>query len=449
MLVKYGTQKAALNGVLAWVSKDPEKRIPKLMSRINSFMGEDNDTLKKQRDYFTKWANDPESPWNQMMVEILNGSVDKQVLKTIFDNFFLNANLIGWKRQSYCREKYDCNVPWAILLDPTSACNLHCTGCWASEYGQKLNLTFDEISDIIEQGKELGIFLYIYTGGEPLVRKDDILRLCRKHHDCVFLSFTNGTLVDDDFAKEVRKLGNFIPAFSVEGFEEATDSRRGKGTYKKVENAMRIFKENHLPFGISCCYTSQNADDITSEAYIDRMIKWGATFVWYFHYMPVGADAEPSLLLTPEQREMVYDRLRSYRGKKKIFALDFQNDAEFVDGCIAGGRRYLHINANGDVDPCVFIHYSDSNIREKSLLDCLRSPLFMAYHDGQPFNENHLRPCPMLENPEKIVDLVNKTKAASTDMQAKESVEELTAKTKDYAGNWQPTADRLWKESHQ
>lgn len=448
MSIKYSLMKTALNGVLSWVSKDPAKRIPKLMNRINSFMGKDSDSLEKQRDYFTKWANDPESPWNQMMVETLSGGVDKHVLKTIFDNFFLNANLIGWKRQCHYREKYNCNIPWAILLDPTSACNLRCTGCWAAEYGHKLNLTFDEISNIIEQGKELGIFMYIYTGGEPLIRKDDILKLCKKHNDCVFLSFTNGTLVDEDFADQVRKLGNFIPAFSVEGFEEATDSRRGKGTFRKVENAMRIFRERHLPFGISCCYTSQNVNDITSEAYIDQMIEWGAMFVWYFHYMPVGVDAEPALLLSPEQREMVYDRLRSYRGKKKIFELDFQNDGEYVGGCIAGGRRYLHINANGDVDPCVFIHYSDSNIREKSLLDCLQAPLFMAYHDGQPFNENHLRPCPMLENPEKIVEIIHQTKAASTDMQATETVEELTAKTKDYAANWKPTADRLWSESH-
>ena len=76
--------------------------------------------------------------------------------------------------------------------------------------------------------------------------------------------------------------------------------------------------------------------------------------------------------------------------------MDFQNDAEFVGGCIAGGRRYLHINANGDIDPCVFIHYSDSNIREKTLLEALQSPMMMAYHDGQPFNDNMYRPCPML-----------------------------------------------------
>ena len=73
--------------------------------------------------------------------------------------------------------------------------NLHCTGCWAAEYGNKLNLTFEEIDDIIRQGKELGVYMYIYTGGEPLVRKKDLIRLCEKHSDCVFLCFTNATPV--------------------------------------------------------------------------------------------------------------------------------------------------------------------------------------------------------------------------------------------------------------
>lgn len=114
------------------------------------------------------------------------------------------------------------------------------------------------------------------------------------------------------------------------------------------------------------------------------MIAWGAKFVWYFHYMPVGNDAVPELLPTPEQRTYMYHKIREVRSTKSIFAMDFQNDGEFVGGCIAGGRRYLHINANGDADPCVFIHYSDSNIREKTLLEVLRSPLFQAYHGGQP-----------------------------------------------------------------
>ncbi len=290
--------------------------------------------------------------------------------------------------------------------------------------------------------------MYIYTGGEPLVRKKDLLALCNKHSDCVFLSFTNATLIDEAFAQEMLRVKNFIPAISVEGDEESHDSRRGDGSFDKVVRAMDILKRNKLPFGISCCYTSQNYDRISSEEFYDQMIAWGASFVWYFHYMPVGNDAAPILMPTPEQRELVYHRIREFRKTKALFSMDFQNDAEYVGGCIAGGRNYLHINANGDVDPCVFIHYSDSNIREKSLLECLRSPLFMAYHDGQPFNENHLRPCPMLENPEKIQEIIKKTGAHSTDLQSPESVEHLCEKTKAYAENWKPTADRLWACSH-
>ena len=129
---------------------------------------------------------------------------------------------------------------------------------------------------------------------------------------------------------------------------------------------------------------------------------------------------------------------------KPIFAMDFQNDGEYVGGCIAGGRRYLHINANGDCDPCVFIHYSNANIRDMSLLDVLRSPIFMAYHDGQPFNDNHLRPCPMLENPEKLREIVKASGAHSTDLQSPETVDYLCDKCEAYAKNWTPTATELW-----
>ena len=224
-----------------------------------------------------------------------------------------------------------------------------------------------------------------------------------------------------------------------------TDSRRGQGVYQKVIRAMEILKAKHLPFGISACYTSANLDSISSYEFIDHIIDLGAKFIWYFHYMPVGNEASPELLPNLEQREFMYHRIRDLRATKPIFAMDLQNDGEFVGGCIAGGRRYLHINANGDCDPSVFIHYSDSNIREKTLLECLRSPMFMAYHDGQPFSDNHLRPCPMLENPEKLRQMVEKTGAKSTDMQSPESAEHLCAKCDAYASNWAPTAEKLWQ----
>ena len=120
--------------------------------------------------------------------------IDNDVLKVVFENFFLERQSDRLARQEHYRKELNCNIPWTILLDPTSACNLHCTGCWAAEYGNKLNLSFEEIDNIITQGKELGVYFYIYTGGEPLVRKKDIIRLCEKHSDCIFLSFTNANL---------------------------------------------------------------------------------------------------------------------------------------------------------------------------------------------------------------------------------------------------------------
>ncbi len=428
-----------VNRALDYLKKDPEANIPKLMDLINKFAPAD--LFTSQRAAFDK-AIEEKGNWWDLILKVY--ALDEGVRDTFFQNFMINANLNGWPKQEATREKYGCNVPWAILLDPTSACNLHCTGCWAAEYGNKLNLTFDEIDSIITQGKEIGTYMYIYTGGEPLVRKKDLIKLCEKHSDAIFLSFTNATLIDEEFANEMLRVKNFVPAISLEGFEVANDSRRGEGVYEKVMNAMRILKEKKLPFGISACYTSANCDDLSSDEFIDSIIDMGALFIWYFHYMPVGKDAVPELMVSPEQREKMYHRIRGFRQTKPIFAMDFQNDGEYVGGCIAGGRRYLHINANGDVDPCVFIHYSDSNIREKTLLECLQSPLFMAYHDGQPFNENHLRPCPMLENPDVLPELVKKTGAHCSDVQAVETPEELVAKTVPYAKNWTPTSEKLW-----
>ena len=209
---------------------------------------------------------------------------------------------------------------------------------------------------------------------------------------------------------------------------------------------MEILKERKLPFGISCCYTSKNVETIGSEAYFDEMIAKGAKFAWFFTYLPVGKDAVPELMVTAQQRAFMYQQIRSFRNTKPVFTMDFWNDGEFAGGCIAGGRRYLHINANGDFEPCAFIHYSDSNISEKSLLEALRSQLFMLYRRCQPFNDNLLRPCPLLDNPGYLAEMVKESGAKSTDMKSPENVDDLCAKTAPIAEKWAPLADNLWSE---
>ena len=373
--IKETMQSFAINQALKYVEGDPETNIPKLLALAEKMLPagwyeEQFNTIKK--------VVEEKGNWYQLVLKLYE--LDPGVRKAFFQNFIFNASLKGSAIIQENREKYGCNVPWAILLDPTSACNLHCTGCWAAEYGNRLNLSLETIDSIIRQGKELGTYMYIYTGGEPTVRKTDLFKICEMHPDCMFLAFTNGTLIDEEFCKEMLRVKNFVPAISLEGFEDANDSRRGKGIYDKVANAMRLLKEHGLAFGISTCYTSVNYKDITSEEFFDYMIDSGALFAWFFHYMPVGNGAATQLLPSPEQRTHVYHKIREYRNSKALFTMDFQNDAEYVGGCIAGGRNYLHINAKGDVEPCVFIHYSNCNIHDTSLLDALRSPQIGRAH---------------------------------------------------------------------
>lgn len=444
MDLKEKAQAFAVKKALEYLDKDPETNLPKLIDWFEKF--DVKGTLKQQVDIIRPVVSDPDNNWHKLVLSLCE-DIDAGVRNKIFENLIINGCLLGYQRQKENKEKYNCNVPWAILMDPTSACNLKCTGCWAAEYGNHMNLTYEEMDDIVNQGVELGTYVYLFTGGEPLVRKKDIIRLCEAHPDCIFSTFTNGTLIDEAFAEEMIRVMNFVPAISIEGFEEVTDSRRGDGTYQKIIRAMEILKAKKLPFGISCCYTSANAEVIGSEEYFDYMVELGAKFAWFFTYMPVGKGAVTDLIARPEQREMMYHKIREYRHTKPLFTVDFWNDGEYVGGCIAGGRSYCHINANGDIEPCAFIHYSDSNIREKTLLEAYRSGLFMGYHDNQPFNDNMLRPCPVLDNPGRLTDIVEKSGAKSTDYQNLESAKEFSDKCVDAAANWTPVADRLWMAS--
>lgn len=271
---------AAAEQALNYISGDPEENLPRLLKWAEELNrgGEWAPQMKVLRGVLEE-----KGIWYQYVLDLFR-DIDRDVLKTTFRNFFIHAALLGYPKQRRLEEELDCNIPWTLLIDPTSACNLHCTGCWAAEYGNHLNLTYGELDHVIRQTKPL-------------------------------------------------------------------------------------------------------------------------------------------------------------------FTLDFWNDGEYAGGCLAGGRRYLHINANGDMEPCAFIHYSDSNIRNKKLLEALQSPLFLAYRRGQPFNENHLRPCPLLDNPGALTEAVQTAGAHSTDLQDPEEVTELSEKCRSAAMAWAPAADALWSAS--
>lgn len=430
--------------VLNKVSKDRQEGFLKMVDLAESFWGDS--ISKDQYELVRNTIKDPNNRWMVFINRVLD-ETDPHVAKTAIVNLGYEAFFRGTKLIRKNREKYQCSIPWLILFDPTSACNMHCEGCWSGTYGHKHNLTYEEMNRIVSQGKELGVYLYMLTGGEPLVRKQDILRLAEEHSDVEFSIYTNSTLIDEEFCKEVVRLGNITFQLSIEGTPETNDARRGDGHYQAVMNAMDLLKKYGIVFGTSICYTRNNIEAVTSDEFLRMIADKGARFGFFFHYMPVGNKAVPELLPTLEQRKYMVDRIRYIRSNQcdiPFFPMDFQNDGEYVGGCIAGGRNYFHINSAGDAEPCVFIHYSDSNIKDKSILEILQSPLFMEYRKGQPFNRNHLRPCPMLENPELLQEIVHKTNARSTDLESPEEVEHLCAKCVQYAADWAPEAEEIW-----
>ena len=440
-----------VNGIVGKLTKtdDIAKRqetFLNLIDKAEAFWGEGTDkaTLDKVREY----VKNPENRWVKFVNRVLD-ETNPNYAKKFLLNLGYEAFFRGTKTIRANREKYNCNIPWLILFDPTDACNLHCVGCWSGTYGHKNNMSYEDMDKIVTQGKELGTYLYFMTGGEPTVRKADILKLAEKHNDCMFGLFSNSTLIDEELCMKIVELGNITFLLSIEGTPETNDGRRGEGHYAAVMKAMDLLKEYGIVFGTSICYTRDNVEAVTDEKFLRFIADKGARFGFYFHYMPVGQNAAPELMPTLEQREEIIKKIRWVRtGDNDIgfFPMDFQNDGEFVGGCIAGGRNYFHINAQGDAEPCVFIHFSDSNIHDKSILEMLQSPLFKAYHEGQPFNRNHLRPCPMLENPKLLREMVNKTGAKGTNAEAEETVEHLCSKCDHYAEEWGPVADRIWAE---
>ena len=441
-LVHFAAEKA-LDRILKYIDKAPQKNLLRILNvaeRYFKMFPAENFTKMKAA------VNDGDNVYMTLARNILS-DVDRDLVKSLLLSLGVHAGYYGTKTVRANREKYNCNIPFTILFDPTSACNLKCKGCWAAEYGHQLQLSLDEMRSIVRQGREIGTHFYMLTGGEPLIRKADIITLAEENPECTFLIYTNATLVDKKLCDDIKRCGNITLALSIEGDECSNDERRGEGAYQTTIDAMKLLKRERILFGISICYTRNNINQVTSDEFLDKMVEHGVKYAFYFNFMPVGKNADKNLIPTPSQRKYMYffmKKLRNSKTGKPLFVMDFQDDGEYVGGCIAGGRNYFHINSNGDIEPCVFIHYSDSNIRTHTLLEALKNPLFSAYRRGQPFNDNHLMPCPMLENPHILRQIINETGAKSTDLTSQETVEELCAKCDDFAREWTPVAREIW-----
>ena len=328
--------------------------------------------------------------------------------RRLVTNLIINWLVRGARRRIALRQQ-GYWVPFLLAISPTMRCNLRCTGCYAGLYARDGELTEQELDSLFCQSKQMGNYFVVLSGGEPYLLTNVLLRLFARHKDMFFLTFTNGTRLDEPTVKTLAELGNVAPAISVEGYREQTDERRGNGVHDQAIAAMHLLKNYGVIFGISVTYTSKNVDLVTDEAFIDYYMQLGVMFAWYFMFMPVGKDPILALVPTPEQRIRCGQRVANLRKRYPVFLADFWNDGPAVGGCLGGARRYLHILNSGRVEPCVFAHFGADNIRQTSVLEAANSPFFKAIRREFPYNEkaNLKRPCMIVDNPQVLRRLVN------------------------------------------
>jgi MoaA/NifB/PqqE/SkfB family radical SAM enzyme len=293
----------------------------------------------------------------------------------------------------------------------------------------------------------MGIHFITVLGGEPFVYPN-LFQMIEEHHEIFFQVYTNGTLLTREKAKRLSELGNVMVVLSIEGYEEETDRWRGKGVYKKIMNAFDDLREARVLIGTSATVTRQNVEVVASEPFVDFMLEKGTFAQMYFLYLPVNGQADFSLMVTPEQRNHLREQVMYFRQTKEMFFLDFWNDGPHVNGCIAGGRRYFHLNAKGDMEPCVYTHIATDNIRDTTLAKALDSPLFRSIRARQPHNSNHLRPCMIIDNPHVMRELIEETNPYFTHPGAEEIYTSKSDKMDGYAERFAELADRVWQNEY-
>jgi MoaA/NifB/PqqE/SkfB family radical SAM enzyme len=316
----------------------------------------------------------------------LNDGTTRQLLQVFAGDILVRKAEPSAKQRFLAR--HGVNPPEILLLSPTKSCNLRCSGCYADSGGSNEKLPWDCLKRLVEEAHDLwGARFIVFSGGEPLIYRDKgntLLDLVEAFPDCFFMMYTNGTLISEEIAQRISQVGNLMPAVSVEGLKEATDSRRGRGIFEKIIAALSRLRQEKVFFGISMTATKENALHLFSDEVIDFYFdEMKANFAWVFHYMPIGRSFTLDLLPTPEQRLWMWRRSWELVRKRRIFIADFWNSGTASLGCIAAGREggYLAVDWNGWVLPCVFMPYSPVNIKEaysqgKTLEDVWAHPFF-------------------------------------------------------------------------
>ena len=342
----------------------------------------------------------------------------KATLRNPKESAFMMKFAAASRKASKTRMKYEeegLHVPGFLIASITSACNLHCAGCYSrcsnatNDDAPVSQLTDEEWLRIFREADELGISFILLAGGEPMIRRD-IIEAAGRMQNIIFPVFTNGTFVDARYFKLFDSCRNLIPVLSIEGGREVTDARRGEGIYDRVTNNMDRFKEKGLIFGASITVTTENIEEVMSREFLDGLIDKGCKLVIFIEFVPV---TEEAVYLAPGDKERAYmekamESLREHYDEAVL--LSFPGDELAMGGCMAAGREFFHINSHGGAEPCPFSPYSDVNIKDTSLKDAIGSPLFRRLNDDGLLSGEHVGGCVLYEKRDQVEAILTEEK---------------------------------------
>jgi MoaA/NifB/PqqE/SkfB family radical SAM enzyme len=271
-------------------------------------------------------------------------------------------------------EKEGLFVPPVMIISITSRCNLTCAGCYMKKRRAQPapDMSPEVLKSVVEQAATLGVSVIVIAGGEPLVRKQEILDITRSFPQILFPVFTNGLLIDAKTAAALSGERNIVPVVSFEGFRSETDQRRGSGVYNRLLATCSVLKSNKMFFGCSITVTRTNISKVLDESFIISMLESGARTFVFVEYVPIEPGTQ-DLVLTQEQRRTLSVTLSAYTQKFPALFIGFPGDDGYYGGCLAAGRGFIHISPQGDLEPCPAAPFSDANLVKVPLREALRS----------------------------------------------------------------------------
>ena len=323
-----------------------------------------------------------------------------------FMRSFARASKAASKKRKLA-EKNGEHIPPFLIASIASACNLHCAGCYSrandacGDEEQEKQLTGEEWDRIFTEADELGVSFILLAGGEPMLRYD-VIKRAAAHGDIMFPIFTNGTFLPEKYLDVLDKNRNLIPIISIEGDERTTDGRRGEGVFAKVTAAMKNIRDREMIFGASVTVTTENLEEVCSDAFVNGLAALGCRAMIYVEYVPV-ADESAGLAPGEAERKYLKNRVRRLRrSRRDVVFISFPGDEKSSCGCVAAGRGFFHINSHGGAEPCPFSPYSDINVRDTSVREALKSPLFYALNSEGLLKDDHIGGCTLYANRERV-----------------------------------------------